>query len=308
MKRWIFIWIFLFSILPSGFSQQSISSGTSASFGIFGGLYFEIGSHIQAVGLQIKAYGTYEFGQINIGQTFKYNLGSYGKRRNFLESRSALGALLLWGKRNQNIDFLLDGLNHQTGYNYGVAYNYLIYKDNIGTSQLSGGWALHLKKVSLYFENDVFGGQSKDRFRSGNFVISYRDSNFRIHSGVYIWTGETRESIWDKTPRTGAPYGIRDLSALPYGKTSHGIAYGSLILNTQFGNQVHYKLGLDSEQIRHFVQNRVSHDLFFLPKKLERNTPHYPRLDSNGKAIFTKELRRPDRFYFQNSLNGNFLE
>jgi hypothetical protein len=43
-----------------------------------------------------------------------------------------------------------------------------------------------------------------------------------------------------------------------------------------------------------------------MPKSYKRTTPHYPRLDKNGKPVFTKGERRSDRFYFQASVNENW--
>jgi hypothetical protein len=48
------------------------------------------------------------------------------------------------------------------------------------------------------------------------------------------------------------------------------------------------------------------HDLVFLPKKIERNTPHYPRVDSHGCTTFDPELRRKDRIYLQLGINNNW--
>ena len=281
---------------------------SKTNFGVSTGLLFEFGSHVRSVGINLKSYYTDYFAQVNAGISIKYNIGSYGQRKNFWETRNTIGLVLLAGKKENSIDFLLDGLNHQSAYNYGIGFNYLFYIDNAGTSQLSGGWSIHLKKVAVYFENDVFGGEARDRFRSGHFVLSYRGSEFRFYSGIYIWTGETRGSIWHKESRKGSPNGYRSLFDLPYGKTSHGIAYGGLMLNALYGNQISLKMGYDSEEIRHFVQNRISHDLVLLPKRVKRNTPHYPRLGSDGGAVFRRRDRRRDCVYFQGGYNSNITE
>lgn len=295
--------ILLFSFIYSVAHGQSF---TSSHFGGSVGLLFNMGRHQRSIGISVKGYYTDYFYQVNLGSTFTFNGLNYGDRKNFIESRTYGGLALLAGPRNVARDFEFDGLNHQTNYSYGIAYNYLIYWDNANTTQLSGGWGLHIKNVSLRFENDVFGGQAKDRFRTGHLVASYKTENFKFTTGLYIWTGETKGSTWVHQSMDKCPSGYRLLEDLPYGKTSHGIVYGGVLFNLPYGNNVHLRLGVDSENIRHAFQNRLTHDLLLFPKKMKRNTPHYPRLDENGCATFDKNDVRKDKLFMQFGLNDNW--
>jgi hypothetical protein len=246
------------------------------------------------------------FYQINAGSTFTINLTNYGKRKNFWESRNSLGLILLGGKKEMTPDFQLNGLLHNSTYNYGLGYNYIWYFDNAKTSQLSGGWAVHLKSFSLLLENDIFGGQGKDRFRTGHITMNYRLKDFKFTTGLNIWTGETANSIWNKEGFDKCPSGYRELENLPYGKTSHGIVYGGISYNLGYGQYTTMRIGVDSEKIRHAFQNRLMHDLIFLPKKIERKTPHYPRLDDFGCPVFEDSLVRKSKFYCQLGTNENW--
>jgi hypothetical protein len=278
-------------------------------FGFQLGAVFNFGTHINAVGFNSNLYYTNRFVQLNLSTQSKLNFTNYGGRKYFAENRFASGIILLAGKKDNIPDFEFDALLHNTHYNYAIGYNYIWYSDDIGTSQLSGGWSLGLKKFSILFENDVFGGQARDRFRSGVLELSYRNQNVKYFTNMYIWTGETKKSVWNKTPMPNCPNGFRSLENLPYGKTSHGIvSVGVRGVFSKYEIQnisqvVGTKIGLDSEQIRHFLQNRLSHDLIFMPKTYKRNTPHYPRLNSEGKPSFKKEERRKDKIYLQFSLN-----
>lgn len=290
-------------LVPSLLFGQTFSNerlGTSV------GLILNLGTHINRVGVSVNAYYTDYFYQVNAGSIFTLNLNGYGSRKKFWESRSSLGLMLLGGKRQITPDFQLDGLLHNTFYNYGIGYNYLWYYDNAGTSQLSGGWSAHIKNFSILFENDVFGGQAKDRFRTGHLTFNYRYDLFKYSLGLYIWTGETKNSIWQKVPLDKCPSGFRILEDLPYGRTSHGILYGGVSYNLGYGQIASARIGMDSDHIRHGFQNRFIHDLIFMPPNVERNTPHYPRLDENGCAVFEKDSVRKDRFYFQLGLNENW--
>jgi hypothetical protein len=276
-------------------------------FGVTIGTVLTIGTHVRSVGLTVNGFYTDYFYQLNTGSTFRYNLYSYGKRVRFIENRNQLGLILLAGKKESSVDFELDGLFHNTAYNYALGYNYLWYFDKAGTSQRSGGWSAHIRNVGILFENDVFGGQAKDRFRTGHISLIYRAPDFKIGGGLYLWTGETAKSYWDKIEMEACPSGFRTLDELPFGKTSHGNLYGTFRYRIPFyGQTAGVRIGIDSEHIRHYIQNRISHDLIFLPKKIKRNTPHYPRLDENGCPVFTKEETRRDRFYFQLDANENW--
>ena len=296
MKLVFFLLFFVPSILHAQLNADP-------KIGVHIGGIITFGTHVNSVGMSINTYYSDYFYQINAGSSIRYNLTSYGKRKGFFENRNSLGLILLAGKRASTIDFEYDGLVHNTAYNYGIGYNYLWYFDNAKTSQRSGGWSAHIKNFSVLLENDVFGGQAKDRFRTGHLAFQYRTNTMKFNTGIYIWTGETANSFWQKIEMEKCPSGFRLLEDLPYGLTSHGIAYGGIQFKLPYGQSAGVKLGIDSEHIRHAVQNRMSHDLVFLPKKMERNTPHSPRLDEHGCAVFDKASVRKNRLFMQ--LNAN---
>jgi hypothetical protein len=295
--------LYIFFLFPFLNLSQTFSS---EKFGASVGCVVSLGTHVTSLGFKVDAYYSDYFYQVNAGTTIRFNGKSYGERKQFIESRNSLGLVLLAGKRESALDFQLDGLHHNTGYNYGLAYNYLWYFDNAGTSQRSGGWGAHIKNVSLLFENDVFGGQAKDRFRTGHLAVIYKMDDFKFSTGLQLWTGETANSTWQRISMDKCPSGFRVLEDLPYGKTSHGILYAGFNARLPYGQIVNARIGIDSEQIRHGVQNRFTHDLILFPKKIERNTPHYPRLDEEGCPVFTKDSIRNPRLFLQFSMNENW--
>lgn len=291
------------------FGFNSISA---QQFGAHIGLSVNFGTHVNSVGLISSCYYQQHFYQINLSSQTKFNFSSYGNRKSFAESRIAFGGLLLAGKKNNSIDFQLDALNHNTTFSNALGYNYIWYFDEIGTTQKSGAWAIHLNKFSILFENDVFGGQARDRFRTGVLQFSVRNEQIKYFTNIYIWTGETRNSIWIKEAGAKCPNGFRSLENLPFGKTSHGIFSIGATANTNFiksnlslskNDYLTLKLGFDSEQVRHIFQNKLSHDLILFPKSMKRNTPHYPRLNQDGLPVFTKKEMRKNKLNFQLSSN-----
>ena len=294
-----FIWLILIFFKLNGFSQTVQSD----HFGASAGLILNFGTHVNSLGVSLKGYYTDHFYQLNVGSSITWNLKSYGGRKKYLESRSFLGAMLLGGLKDNLIDFQLDGLSHQTSFRNAIGYNYVWYRDNCGTSQRSGGFGFSIGKFSVLFENDLFAGQGKDRFRTGHLLFTYRYNNFKFGTGIYLWTGETNGWIWEKVATKNCPYGYKKLNELPYGKTSHGIVYGSLNYNLGYGQIAQFKTGIDSEQIRHIIQNKLIHDLIFLPKSVPHNTPHYPRLNQEGLPVFNKNEIRKSKLYIQAGMN-----
>ena len=295
--------VYLILLISLTCTSQTVSTN---HIGFSSGLILNFGTHVNSFGFFLKTYFKDNFYQINLGSSITTNIKSYGNRKRFWESRNYLGLILLGGKKDNTFDFQLDGLMHQSFFRNAIGYNYLWYFDNIGTSQRSGGWSLSINKLAFYFENDVFGGQAKDRFRTGSLMVSYRNKDFKYCSGIYLWTGETDGAYWNRNSSNTSKNGFKNLSDLPFGKTSHGIIYSSLIYNLPYGQNVHFKLGVDSEQVRHVVQNRLIHDLVFLPKNIERKTPHYPRLNQDGMPVFEKGKSKKSKLFIQLGANENW--
>ncbi len=282
-------------------------SNNDFKIGFQAGIVLDFGSHENEIGIEVNTCGLYRFTQLNVGTRFSFLLNSLGGRINYLENRTNVGLLFLGGKRQTPIENYFAGLIHNSNYNNALGYNYIWYFDNAGTSQRSGAFGLTLNKTSIFFENDVFGGQAKDRFRTGHLQFSYRTELVRYSLGINMWTGETCGSPRLK-PIENCPNGFKNLTNLPFGKTSHGIFYFGAQYQLPIFQNIHWRLGMDSEEIRHFFQNRLTHDLMFLPKSIPRNTPHYPRIDKNGNPVFNKNDRREDLFYLQFGTNGNWSE
>jgi len=293
--------IVTFLTLTSGFLAQESTHG---NFGVKFGIIGNFGSHVQQIGLRLDTYINHGFSQINLGNSITFSFGNLAHRKKLVENRLAFGILILGGKKNMDIDFIWDGLRHQTNYQNAVGYNYLWYRDNLGSSQNSGGWTAQVSHFQLFFENDIFAGTGKDKFRTGHLMLGYRDRDFNFQLGTKLWTGETRGSDWQKIQLNKCPSGYRILENLPFGKTSHGIIYGGISYHLPLGNYLNGQIGMDSEQVRHIFQNRLSHDMILFPKQIERKTPHYPRLGENGCPVFDKESIRNNKLYLQFGINS----
>lgn len=291
----------MFRTLLTFFLATSVFA--QVEFGVQAGISANVGTHVTGLGLFARSYVNYNFIQVNHTIDIQLSSLSYGNRKTLLEMRNAFGLLIGFGPESKYISQRLDGLAHQMNHQYAVGYNYLIYTDNRQSSQLSGGFGLHLGRFSIMHENDVFGGQAKDRFRTAHFRVNWSDSLMNFALGTSMWTGETANTEWQKVRHEKMPNGYRSLEETLYGHSSHGISYAEVSYNGPYQQNPSLRLGVDSEEIRHFFQNRLFHDLIFLPKSVKRSTPHYPRLDENGCMVFSKDQRRKDKPYLQLGAN-----
>lgn len=301
MKQFLTLLLLIPSLSWSQFTHRP-------SVGVQGGLVYQFGTHQHKIGGTLNLFYHDFFYQINIGNSLVYQLKSYGNTKRFWENRVHIGAILLAGKKQQQLSPLISGLQHQTPYNLGLAYNYIWYLNHVGTKQNSGAFGLHIRSFFIGMENDIFGGQGKDRFRTASLYAHYRLEQLTLFTQVFLWTGETSGSKWIKTAGTKMPNGYRELTNLPFGNITHGIANFGMHYHLPYHQLATVKIGIDSEQIRHQIQNRFGHDLVFAPKFIPRKTPHYPRLNSNGEPIFEKKEKRKDRLFFSLSLNDYLLD
>ncbi|MCR9173312.1 MAG: polymorphic toxin type 23 domain-containing protein [bacterium] len=285
------------------------------SFSVFGQNYFRdhfggsiglvmtVGSHNSNVGINLNGYYTDYFYQVNLGTRINFHPHSFGNRRNFWESRSTAGVVITGGKEEREVDFEMDGLNHQTEKNLGVGFNYVWYYDGAGTSQTSGGFGMHIREFSMYHENDIFGGQGRDRFRTGQFHFSYRYQRHKFTAGIQLWTGESKSAPLKTEECDDCKSGYRDLRDTKFGRTSHGIFYLGWRQQHDYQQNSGVRVGWDAERIRHIFQNKMIHDLGVF---INRPTPHYPMLDENGLPIFDSSKVRKPRPYLSIGANSGW--
>jgi hypothetical protein len=268
-------------------------------FGAKFSLYLQFGTHEKAIGAGVNGFASIQNVQLNGSYSFRFMKKNLGSRCDFSEQRFGFGGVLRGGQEQNTINIDWDGALHQSKHPISLGYSYYWYIDPVGTSQHSGAWNLGIKRVDILFENDVFGGKGLDKYRTGALIISYRDSIQKASLGLKMWTGETNNSTWDKTPRAHQPSGYRDITQLPYGYLNHGIVFCGYHRQLFLNQNVGFKVGVDSEFARHIFQNRISHDLILLPKSVKRHTPHYPMLNEKGEIVFSKKEARKSLIYSQ---------
>lgn len=267
-----------------------------------------IGTPINRIGIQSQLFYAHNWFQINAGVSSQLYFSGLGPKGIFMENRMHLAGILAWGRERQQNPIWYHPLFHQTGRAYSLGYNYFWYWDTRATSQRSGAWGVQMDRSFVYFENDLFAGQGRDRFRTGTLRFMYLDSTQLFALNLSMWTGETRGAKIRKDERYPSARGYRDLSENLYGKYSNGIislSYAKVIDLMPVG----VELGIDNERIRHAFQNVLVHDF---PQLLNNNplrNLHLPMLDSAGQPFLNNNQQklRKTKLVFMGHLGG-FLD
>lgn len=189
-----------------------------------------LGTHGRGLGVNAIATYTKDKGSTSAGLGSTYYFSEIGTGNSGMETRFFAGGTLNLGKE----------------WSMGYYHTKFISGE---TSQHIGNVITSYKEWSFTFENDMIGDGS-DRYRSHASVLSYKDMSL----GLNLFTG-------DSSKNKGLRRIIED-----EGK------YGTYLLSSDGDNPDKYRLGLfyfrykifrlgtNSELIRHWTQNRLIHD------------------------------------------------
>ena len=278
-------------------AQETIDNNFGGSLGIS----FAFGSTVNRIGVAANLFYFEDLIQANASLRLFYNLRTFGPPKRSRELQASLGAVGAWGENKGEYDLFLSPVSNQTGYRYSAGYAYLFYLDNKQTTQPAGMIGLQADQWQAIHENDILAGTGDDRFRTGGLMLAYQQEELRFALTYIGWTGDpkTPQARLVRDSDYHARRGYKDLSASTHGKYSHGIlalqAEGLLDL----GQVWRANLGIDAEQVRHFMQNKFMHDMI-------TGGYHYPMLDEEGKPYLLKEEQkvRPVKLFYEGMLNA----
>lgn len=250
-------------------------------FGFQTQLSLQLGAPINAIGMQTNFFYAHNHFQFGTGWQAKCYLTGLGPKGIFLENRFHLSGNVTWGKTRETNRQFMNPIFQFTDRRNSLGYAYYWFLDTRETSQRSGAWLLQVDRTFVYFENDLFAGQGRDRFRTGTLQVMYMDSLQQLAINMRMWTGETRGAKVIENSAYPSSRGYKDLSGSLYGKHSHGILSVSYARSFDF-SPISIELGIDSEHIRHFFQNKLIHDFPYFLKTNPMRNRHLPMLDENG--------------------------
>lgn len=277
MRRHIFICLLFFA--PAARSQTFTSS--HASFNL--GLHLAAGTHFRRIGFSFTAARRGRSVQWNPGIRLYYNLRNIGPQDRYVEMVTSLGIVYGFGRMDSSTNPFIDPLSNNLHKRNSAGYAFNYYWNGIHTSQATGLLSLQLGKIQLAGEDDVFAGGIRDEFRTGSFMVRYRDRN--IQYGLNFFTGWTgRRGI----PVTNSNYpsrnGYMDMSHTLYGKISAGLISAQLSYANHAGQIFQANAGLDNEHVRDIFQNKMVHRLFFSPGHDRwRGGADLPMIDTKGE-------------------------
>jgi hypothetical protein len=258
-------------------------------------IVLQIGAPINSVAIKTHLHLVNQHVEFGAGTQTKLFFSGLGPKGTFFENRLQLDAKVVWGQYVESNPMFLHAMFNRSNKSNSLCYAYYWYWDTRRTSQASGAWSMELRNYFVYFENDLFAGQGRDRFRTGSLQILFREPKQIWGIKARIWTGETANApiLDNKTHPTAKPY--KNLSSTLYGKYSNGILSISYH-NAQGFQPIGAEIGIDDERIRHFLQNKIVHDFpYSKQKKIDRNK-YIPMLDREGLPFIddsTQKLRRP---------------
>lgn len=279
------------------------------------GLIVEYGTHVHRLGVLVSTATNIAATQVNAELKGYYNFKSYGPPLKGLETSWSLGVAQGFGKSSKSDFPLIDRRYFNTGKRYSFGFTFHSYKDRVETSQNVGSIYFGADAFFLNFENDLFATRhGRDRFRTGGFSLNYFHNQWLYTIKNIIWTGETRckEKVSYTDTDYPSRYGYHDVTKCKYGNYAHGIAALSVSYLPVDGFDQFFSLstGIDHEKIRHFFQNRLIHDMYFVPDGINpsRNL-HYPMLDTEGNPyLFLKDqLLKKASYYLQFGANTHEL-
>jgi len=244
-----------------------------------------------------------------------YHLSNYGPKIDHWE-QSLMGTVnVVWGDRigeEENASAFIKFLDSRRFKN-SVGYTWQRYLNTIGTSQNVGTVHMRFNKTVTQFSNDVFANTNgKDRYRTGGVAFGFYEDKTLYLARLLIWTGDSHCQEVKKIRDSDYParWGYRDISDCNYGRLSHGILSLGVTRDIGYGQTIGAQVGMDSEQVRHWVQNRVFHDLYFIPRFMNKTKNlHLPMKTALGENYLYEEGQqiRPVSLVWQLSLNPSPL-
>jgi hypothetical protein len=305
IKKYFLFTFLIFEISLSSFAQIA----RSKNFGVSVGAVIAVGNRFHRMGLTLQGYYFYDFVQVNAELRVYHSLKNLGPKFIYNEAVASLGGIIAYGAKQNYYNPFLSSVSNQTKRNFSVGYSYNRYFNKINTKQSTGTIALQFGSVSLISENDLYAHAIFDKFRTGAFLIQYQYKNiFQAGVNCTMWTGKMGNAC--RNDKEFPHVGYIDTVGGMFTKYSHGLLSAQFKLNMGMGQNAQLNLGVDAEQVRNAIQNRLIHDMVLIPRKWF--TPincHIPMLDENGNQYLYRKgqkIKRPS-FYWNAFSNASLF-
>jgi hypothetical protein len=280
------------------FAQESVAPQSNYGFRV--GLVIAYGTHFQRLGLNFNFYASYRSFQatteLRLYRNFR-NLGPGGAYQELVISQAIVYG---YGKNVSILNPFVTTVSNQTQLDHSIAYSFNAYFNRIGTKQQTGSLALQFNSFTFICENDILARPQLDRFRTGAFLFMYQYKDLHQFAlNCSMWTGQMGKRV---EPNSGesVSHCYMDSTGGKFTNCSHGLLSLQFKTMLPYQQSVQANAGIDAEQVRNVVQNKLIHDMVLLPEKWRpHNNCHIPMLDKNGTAFLNKENQtiRPAKVY-----------
>ncbi len=312
MKKHYLIFLFL-SFQLKLFSQKNIFFYPKIGFS------FQWGMPVNRIGFNFIAAAGYKNIQWTNSIFCFYNRNCFGYKNSSLETQltSNIGVGIINNNLPKNEIALLQPHSNFTNFNHFISYGIKYYGDNNATSQTTGFFIYRYKNIFLQSENDAFIFKTYDRFRTGSFSIGvennkktqnnwFSQQRYALHFLAFMPSNKDKNSSKVSETSYPSPHGYLDFSKNNRGNVSVGALFVQVESSIKFNQSAFFQLGIDDEHVRNFVQNKIFHDLKFIPSRFKKvKNFHVPMLKKdNSNFLFKKnEKVRPAKLYFHLGAN-----
>jgi hypothetical protein len=286
--------ILFFGISASAFAQLEIEN----NFGFNLGFVSSFGTHFQQFGVVVQGYGVHNFAQINVAFRLYDNVKNLGPKDEHAEINAAIGLCLGYGKKTKEENLFVNSITNHTGYKNSFSYSYNFWLNKINTSQTTGIISFQFNHFSIIAENDLLSKPALDRFRTGAFLFQYQNKNFQYALNCTMWTGKLGHGV--RTDTLFPKAGYLNTEGGVHTNLSHGLLSGQIKYANEYGQYLQLNAGIDDERVRNVVQNKLIHDMPFVPAKYNKGKNHHiPMLDENGNQYLyhpNQKIKNPKLF------------
>ncbi len=288
----LFIRTIKFIITLILFSQPLVSQDLLVhknNFGLNVGINLAFGTHFQRIGLNLNVFYVKDFFQANSELRLYVNIKNLGPKKIYPEIVLSPGLVFGYGAMKKLFNPFINSVSNQTAYLNSIAYTYNVWLNRIKTKQQTGIIAIQFNQITFIAENDILARTYFDRFRTGGFLIQYQfEDKFQAAINCALWTGEMGRKVSCDNDFTAPCY--IDTTGGTYTHYSHGLLSAQFKYNVGYSQNLQANIGIDAEQIRNVVQNKLIHDLVFIPRKwITLKNCHIPMLDDKGEQYLYKE-------------------
>lgn len=294
-KKYLLVFVLCISLSASGFAQLIQKN----NWGFNVGAVFAIGNRFQRLGITLQSYYLYNFTQLNAEMRVYRSFINLAPNVEYNEIVTSAGVVFGYGSKHEAYNPFLSNISNQTGYENSVAYSYNAYwPQKVKTRQQTGTLAFQFNNFSIIGENDILGHTFYDRFRTGAFLLQYQYQNkYQFAVNCTMWTGKMGNKIMGNPH---FPAGYMDTTGGVYTNYSHGLLSAQAKMYVENGQTLQANLGVDAEQVRNIVQNKLIHDVAFIPRKwFTRVNAHIPMLDTEDQQYLYKEnqkIKKPELY------------